>query len=71
MKIRLIIITICITLMLTVVSIIESFNHNRTEDPKQADVIIMLGGGDAGRMQKAAELYHAGFRLCHHLTGDG
>lgn len=61
MKIRLIIITICITLMLTVVSIIESFNHNRTEDPKQADVIIMLGGGDAGRMQKAAELYHAGY----------
>src|SRR5699024_2329653 len=58
---RLIIIIICITLMLTVVSIIESFNHNRTEDPKQADVIIMLGGGDAGRMQKAAELYHAGY----------
>ena len=61
MKIRLIIIIICITLMLTVVSIIESFNHNRTEDPKQADVIIMLGGGDAGRMQKAAELYHTGY----------
>ena len=61
MKIRIIIITICIILMLTVVSIIESFNHNRTDDPKQADVIIMLGGGDAGRMEKAAELYHAGY----------
>lgn len=61
MKIRLIIIIICIILMLIVVSIIESFNHSRTDDPKRADVIIMLGGGDVGRMQKAAELYHAGY----------
>lgn len=61
MKIRLIIIIICIILMLIVVSIIESFNHSRTGEPKQADVIIMLGGGDSGRMQKAAELYHAGY----------
>src|SRR5699024_9863448 len=61
MKIRLIIITICITLMLTVVSIIESFNHNRTEDPKQADVIIMLAGADARRKQEAAESYHVGY----------
>lgn len=61
MKIRLIIIIICIALMLTVVSIIESFNHSRTDEPKRADAIIMLGGGDQGRMQKAAELYHEGY----------
>ncbi len=62
MKRRLIIIIIiCIILMLAVVSIIESFNHGRTDEPEQADVILMLGGGDQGRMQKAAELYHDGY----------
>lgn len=47
--------------MVAVVSFIESFNHSRTDEPVPADVIIMLAGGDAGRMEKAADLYHAGY----------
>ena len=58
MKLRIAIIILCIVLMLMVTSVIDSFNHNKTDIPEKADVIIMLGGGDKGRMEKAAELYH-------------
>ena len=61
MKIRIIVIIICIVLMLMVTSVIDCFNHNETDTPEKADVIIMLGGGDKGRMEKAAELYHEGY----------
>ena len=61
MKIRIAVILICISLMLMMVVIIDSFNHNKTDSPKKADVIIMFGGGDKGRMEKAAELYHTGY----------
>ena len=61
MKIRIAVIIFCIALMLVVTSVIDSFNHSDTDTPEKADVIIMLGGGDAGRMEKAAELYHAGY----------
>ena len=61
MKIRIAVIIICITLMLIVTSVIDSFNHSETDRPEKADVIIMLGGGDKGRMEKAAELYHEGY----------
>lgn len=60
-KIRIIVICLTIITILAVVSFIESFNHSRTDVPVSADVIIMLAGGDAGRMQKAADLYHAGY----------
>lgn len=61
MKIKIIVIIICVILLLIVTSIIDSFNHDRTDKPSKADVIIMLGGGDTGRMEKAAELYHEGY----------
>ena len=61
MKIRIAVIIFCIALMLVVTSVIDSFNHSDTDTPEKADVIIMLGGGYAGRMEKAAELYHAGY----------
>lgn len=61
MKIRITVIIFCIALMLLVVAVIDSFNHSDTDTPEKADVIIMLGGGDAGRMEKAAELYHASY----------
>nr|WP_068130001.1 YdcF family protein [Nosocomiicoccus ampullae] len=61
MKLRIAIIIICIVLMLMVTSVIDSFNHNETDIPEKVDVIIMLGGGDKGRMEKAAELYHEGY----------
>ena len=60
MKIRIAVILICISLMLMMVVIIDSFNHNKTDSPKKADVIIMLGG-DSGRLEKSAELYHNGY----------
>ncbi|SOC37735.1 DUF218 domain-containing protein [Salinicoccus kekensis] len=47
--------------MIAAVSIAESFNHGRSDAPEKADVILMLGGGDGGRMVKAAELYHEGY----------
>lgn len=46
--------------MLIFVAIIDSFSHSQTDAPKQADVIIMLGG-DVGRLEKAAELYKEGY----------
>lgn len=61
MKIKIIIIVICIFLLFIVLAFIDSFNHSATDDPVEADVIIMLGGDDQGRLQKAAELYHAGY----------
>ena len=60
MKIKIAVILICISLMLMMVVIIDSFNHNKTDSPKKADVIIMLGG-DSGRLEKSAELYHNGY----------
>lgn len=61
LKIRITIICLTVITMLAVISFIESINHSRTDEPVPADVIIMLAGGDAGRMEKAAELYHAGY----------
>lgn len=61
MKFRITVIVLTIIAMLAVVSFIESFNHSKTDEPVSADVIIMLAGGDAGRMQKAADLYHEGY----------
>ena len=61
MKIRMIIILFCITLMLIVVSIIDSFNHSYTDQPVESDLIVMLGGGEDSRMQRAAQLYHEGY----------
>ncbi|MDK6862759.1 YdcF family protein [Nosocomiicoccus ampullae] len=40
MKLRIAIIILCIVLMLMVTSVIDSFNHNKTDIPEKADVII-------------------------------
>ncbi|MBY8908391.1 YdcF family protein [Salinicoccus roseus] len=61
MKIRVLVIAVCILLMLIVVSLIESFQHNYTDSPVESDVIVMLGGDGPHRMQKAAELYKDGY----------
>lgn len=61
MKFRFLVIGICFILLLAVIVIIESFDHGATDEPVPADVIIMLGGDDRGRLEKAAELYHAGY----------
>ncbi|WP_245844543.1 YdcF family protein [Salinicoccus kekensis] len=51
----------CVILLFIIIVFIESFDHNVNEDPVPADVIIMLGGDDQGRLKKAAELYHEGY----------
>lgn len=55
------VIIICIVLMLIVVSVIDSLDHDYSDEPAESDLIVMLGGGDAGRMEKAAELYKEGY----------
>lgn len=61
LKVRMVVIGVCSILLFIVIAFIESFDHSVTEDPVPADVIIMLGGDDRGRLEKAAELYHAGY----------
>lgn len=61
MKVRLSIIMVCILLVLLITALLESFDHGATDEPVPADVIIMLGGDDQGRLKKAADLYHAGY----------
>lgn len=60
MKIRIIVIIICLLLLVLFLLLIDSFSHNYSDAPVESDVIVMLGG-DGGRMQKAAELYHEGY----------
>lgn len=61
LKVRMVVIGVCSILLFIVIAFIESFDHSVTEGPVPADVIIMLGGDDRGRLEKAAELYHAGY----------
>ncbi|WP_017548173.1 YdcF family protein [Salinicoccus carnicancri] len=60
MKTRILIIAICLLLLMLVILLIDSFNHNYSDNPVQSDVIVMLGG-DGGRMEKTADLYKAGY----------
>lgn len=52
--------TIILTLIMVGV-IVESFIHNDSEKPEDSDVIVVLGGGDQGRMKRAADLYESGY----------
>ncbi len=61
MKVRILIILMCIILLLIVISLIDSFDHGYSDEPIKSDLIVMLGGGDAARMQMAASLYHEGY----------
>lgn len=49
-------------IMVIVGLVLDSFNLGRSDQPQNADVIIVLAGGlDSGRMKKAAALYKAGY----------
>ena len=61
MKARILIILMCIILLLIVISLIDSFDHGYSDEPIESDLIVMLGGGDADRMQMAAKLYREGY----------
>ncbi|MFC3901134.1 YdcF family protein [Aliicoccus persicus] len=39
----------------------DSLNLTYEDSPREADVIVMLGGGNEDRITKAAELYHDGY----------
>lgn len=41
--------------------ITESFLHTYTDSLETSDTIIILGGGDQGRVQQAARLYESGY----------
>lgn len=42
-------------------TLIESFTHNNFDQAEKSDTIIILGGGDQGRVQQAARLYESGY----------
>lgn len=51
--------------------IADSFYHSYTDEHVDSDVIVVLGGGDQGRVEKAAELYQAGYADTVILTPVG
>lgn len=52
---------IIILCLIFVAALVESFIHNDADKPVDSDVIVILGGGDQGRVQKAADLYKSGY----------
>ena len=61
MNSKLYIVILLLFISMLALLIADSFYHNYTDEPEDSDVIIVLGGGDQGRMDKAAELYQAGY----------
>lgn len=61
MNSKLYIVVLLLFISLLGVIIADSFYHNYTDEPEDSDVIVVLGGGDQGRVQKAAELYESGY----------
>lgn len=60
MKKKLLIACVMLVPVLFLFSLIENFNHNYSDTPKNSDLIVMIGG-DTGRLKHAAELYEDGF----------
>lgn len=61
MNSKLYIVILLLFISMLALLIADSFYHNYTDEPEDSDVIIVLGGGDQGRVDKAAELYQAGY----------
>lgn len=53
------IVAIIISILL-IISLIDSLNHNYSDAAEESDLIVMIGG-DSGRLKKAAELYKEGY----------
>lgn len=47
--------------LIVIAVLVESFIVEESDTPEDSDVIVILGGGDQGRVQKAAELYKSGY----------
>lgn len=57
-------ILIPLILLITIVFIalvVDSLLHTYSDTPENSDTIIILGGGDQGRVEQAADLYKAGY----------
>ena len=61
MKIRLAVIAFCLLLLFAAVALIDSFSHGYSDEPVPSDLIVMVGGGEASRMEKAAALFKEGY----------
>ena len=61
MKKKIIIPLLMLLIFILVVVLLDSFNHSYSDQPMQSDTIIILGGGDQGRVQQAAGLYESGY----------
>lgn len=60
MKRKILIATGILVSVLMLISFVDSFNHNYSDSPKDSDLIVMIGG-DTGRLKRAAELYQDGY----------
>lgn len=60
MKKKLLIACIMLVSVLLLISLIDSVNHNYSDSPQKSDLIVMIGG-DNGRLKHAAELYKDDF----------
>lgn len=61
MKKKIIIPLLILLIFILVAMLLDSFNHSHSDQPMQSDTIIILGGGDQGRVQQAARLYESGY----------
>lgn len=50
-----------LALVLMIAFFVDSILHNYSDEPVESDAIIILGGGDQGRVQQAADLYASGY----------
>ena len=60
MKKKLLIAAIILVSVCLLISLVDSFQHNYSDNPGDSDLIVMIGG-DNGRLKRAAELYQDGY----------
>lgn len=61
MRKKIIILLLILLIFILVATLLDSLNYTYNDQPKQSDTIIILGGGDQGRVQQAARLYESGY----------
>ena len=57
MNTKVVIPLLVILALIFIAILIESFILGQSDSPEDSDVIVILGGGDQGRVQRAADLY--------------
>lgn len=61
MKKKIIIPLLILLTFISVAILVDSLNHTHSDQLAKSDTIIILGGGDQGRVQQAARLYESGY----------